>query len=558
MKFTPIVAACLVAGSLVACGGGGESSEFQGPEFTLSKDELAVAAAEEKFAKMAAEGPESVSAEAPATCEPGTCPSLPADAFDVVGKDLVLEATDPSSTLPNGKAWLSMKSPPAGTPLPAVVEPKVPPIETMLTFNPAKPAAPAAAADGRASAQGLVAGVGAKVVSPKSGARPQRVKVFMHFRNAAGVMSNRVCSGTLIDSQWVLTAAHCLFSHDNGFGYAKVVTISPGFEDGKHPHGKANNAGVLLVAKGWVDGFGGGQDVGWFQLTRPIGGLTGWHNYSAMPAGNFALSEQFLNGSYPADATVPFPGNPPLVPNGQRMWETKFNFDRSLGGGSHYELDYPLGGGASGSGAVHNAGCVGFCFGGNVMAIFERKGPIARYNALTPAHISAISNSIQQTSNLAGVDLAPASVRVVTATKDSLPASDSSPVTEFNVNESAYLVAYIHNNSFTNFKGNLNVSLYLSTNETISTVDKPVRSFTINNFSVNAKESLAISPQFNIPCARTDGQQEQNTMYLGVIINNKDANNYNNDSSGQFVPAAIKIKGACTLTLPVGHGTLNP
>ncbi|MCA9298051.1 MAG: hypothetical protein KDA28_03235, partial [Phycisphaerales bacterium] len=89
---------------------------------------------------------------------------------------------------------------------------------------------------------------------------------------------------------------------------------------------------------------------------------------------------------------------------------------------------------------------------------------------------------------------------------------------------------YVHNYSDDAFNGTVYVSVYLSTNDTISTADTYLGQYAFN-WSTGPKGTAHLSYDTIAPYIPSDTPSGQ--YYLGIIVNNADLTASNNDSSGQ-------------------------
>ncbi|MGH9162452.1 MAG: hypothetical protein ACRD2X_21000, partial [Vicinamibacteraceae bacterium] len=183
----------------------------------------------------------------------------------------------------------------------------------------------------------------------------RNVKLVMRFGS-----SYFVCSGTMRDSETVLTAGHCVFDHDHGFGWADEIWVYPGWDGNgaltpspptrSNPYGWARGTHFGSWT-GWTQNADWNYDVGLVNITRAVGMLTGWFGWSYGGSCSYRTSQTINNASYPAESC----GQPGLH-NGRGMYYFSGNFD-SCPSSNRLQLDTTGGcfnavwGGMSGSGA---------------------------------------------------------------------------------------------------------------------------------------------------------------------------------------------------------------
>ena len=128
-------------------------------------------------------------------------------------------------------------------------------------------------------------------------------------RNAKLVIRNDadyyVCTGTLVDAEVVLTAAHCVYDADGG-GWVDQVWVYPGW-DGDTQDALSEHYGVaestrLFAVDGWISRGNHEYDVAEVVMGRAVGTLTGWPGYAWGGDCSASRSRTYGNVSYPAES----------------------------------------------------------------------------------------------------------------------------------------------------------------------------------------------------------------------------------------------------------------
>ncbi len=347
-----------------------------------------------------------------------------------------------------------------------------------------------------------------RVLYPDLGIYPQHVKLKMQFINENGMQFNASCSGTLVDPMHVLTAGHCVFAAMDGDDvpvedFAISVEVLPGYDAGEGSAGTAM-AVQLHTWSGWTDSYDYDYDLALIDLDRPIGAITGWRSLGYSNAFSWFEGGSWARYSYPGKNMNDVP-----VYDGEHMYQHfgTFDFDEDLQIG--YDRDAYKG--MSGSGAIREEGAYAVVSHGQLGDDFE----YAWDTRIDTGRFTDMSNAMNadrpSTPDLVALDVQ----------------------SEF---DGAYIGSQIpgvtflaHNYSTATFSGLVSYSVWLSTNDNITTMDEFVTSGTAS-VTLDPLESAVVSvPVVScyVPAGMTAGE-----YYLGVIITNSDANLDNNASNG--------------------------
>ncbi|PIU50460.1 MAG: hypothetical protein COS92_01255 [Desulfobacterales bacterium CG07_land_8_20_14_0_80_52_14] len=329
---------------------------------------------------------------------------------------------------------------------------------------------------------------------------PWRVltKVFMTFPNG-----NYVCSGTLIQPSYAITAGHCV-NNGSGGAWASQIVVTPGYRDNWAPYGSAAS-GTFLSFAGWTTYGDFNYDIGVVALDRPIGSATGWHAFGYTTDHNFYLATLFNNGGYPAQSEYGFNGNTLFYRYG---YNDGYYSDLPK---QVYFLK-PSWGGQSGSSEYVYYTDTGVRVVYAILSISDRQ-TITGLATMDEAQFNAIRNWTGASAP-ASVDLTPLYVSA-----KAIGASDSRQM------EMTYLA---HNTSSAAWNGTVNANVYISDNENISPSDTLIQRHTFDASFVPWSSVEVTVPLVSIPESVAPG-----TYYLGVILDFDDANRVNNDSDGQ-------------------------
>jgi len=318
--------------------------------------------------------------------------------------------------------------------------------------------------------------------------------------------TNRVASGILIDPMHVLTAGHCV--HEGGGGnWVTDMVVVPAYKNESYPYGNAT--GISYYAwTGWKWFSNEDDDIAIIKLDRPIGALTGWHGYGYNNDPQFYTQNTFHNASYPA-------GHPY---DGRYLYYWKGSFDctdyNELMGkwiGNEVGIYRRSYGGQSGSGAYNVEGSDRYVY---AVLSSEYLGT-TYFPRITGAKFQDIQHFIS-TNTPSDADLVPIEVYV-------------SPKSAMAGNRLSSLSYVVQNYSSASWNGTVDVSVYLSTNDNISTSDTLIDEHTFTySFEPKSWVSVDVTTPPVIPIGTGRGN-----YWIGVILDISDHDTSNNDSDGQ-------------------------
>jgi hypothetical protein len=318
---------------------------------------------------------------------------------------------------------------------------------------------------------------------------------------------NYIASGVLLDAQTVLTAGHCVHSGKGG-EFSQNVVVMPAFDGDSDAFGSASSA-ALYTFTGWTASGDLNYDMGFIRLRRPVGYLTGWLGTFYNTSSSFWASTTFRASGFPGACFA-------YAPN--RLYSTTGFWDGI--GTNRVEANVSSNcwiGGMSGGGAYYVDAAVNRYCGATISYAWGYPSQTTRIgcNRMTQPKFDALVNSIMP----AGLS---------TTNKDLVPLMARTGNTTIKRGQAPVSMSYrVFNHSLYNpSSATTNVSVYLSTNSTISTSDTRIQTHSFAwNFGVKTGVTIGMTPPV-IPSTTAPG-----TYYLGILITSSDANNANNATS---------------------------
>jgi len=180
-----------------------------------------------------------------------------------------------------------------------------------------------------------------KVGNPDYYPRRTGVQLFLTFIDGTDT-TLAICSGTLINPWYVLTAGHCVYDDDRG-GWADAVGVAPARNGPSFPYG-VTQAVSYMSWPGWIDDGDWDHDVALIRLENPVGALTGWRNVGYNSGCNWFTGGDWERYSYPGAGAY----------TGRFMYRDQGDYNGCETYGNEVWFDRPGVGGTSGAGAVRN------------------------------------------------------------------------------------------------------------------------------------------------------------------------------------------------------------
>lgn len=344
-------------------------------------------------------------------------------------------------------------------------------------------------------------------------------KLVMRFVTSGGGDAWYVCSGSMVDAETVLTAAHCVYNRDSAInGWAAEIFVYPGWTG----QGSSSNRPVepygygrgtyYIAGSGYVNDGDYDRDVAAVRITRAAGMLTGWFGTAWGYSCVTILGRTYHNASFPAESC----GQPGLH-NGRDMyyWYGSMNFCYAnqiqlWTDGGCFNAGW---GGMSGSGFYYIDGSSRYAHA--VASTSDRSSFFQACKIweqfFDDLHGSFIPGSRGSTFDLQALDVTSATVEV--AAGGSVPG-----------------VSFLSTNPTNGAggSGQWGLDVYLSTNDNLSTADRLLSSqgYTWDYPAMSSVRVNLAAPIIPIDTATGD-------YWLGVVLDStSDGDPGNNDSDG--------------------------